>query len=508
MERYQPVSDSTELDIQSVMTTLPDLDDLEKVKNFFSVNGNELTFEALPFRENDSLGSSIVPTVIQKSQAKSEYHARYLGSQAHFLVSPQDRIIALQHLTSSIQILLSRSIILNILSFLSLNASSLNLLKSLDVIGLSDIRKVVRLMTLTAMNRIEISAINSQNDYISSPLTKSFSQLMTQITPTASACLNNLSVCIAALAQNDAEASKMVVNMCTKDLMCCAVKLGVSRSAFAVTQALVGILASHGGCSLLDLPKEDISLSPGASNNSPFTLVNALSAYVISKRVSNANREWAAQQLFKCIATKFQIFSSSNSEQVNFADLSNSLGRYNCINLDGHENRVSVLAFNETLNLLASAGYDGTVRIWSVDKKQQPFLEHTFVFHKSLEVYGCELQDKLIGHLKWSPTGSYIAAAMENIINIWPISFHNTEKHQAAKKWFIEDQQEFVTCLSWPKFKREDSGKEHLLVGKVDGTVSLITIEAEVKVVEILMNCCLTQSKFLLVLYKMFSPLC
>lgn len=55
---------------------------------------------------------------------------------------------------------------------------------------------------------------------------------------------------------------------------------------FAVTQALVNILATHGGCSLMDLPKEEVCLSPPNDRFrvGPLTLANALSAYILSNR--------------------------------------------------------------------------------------------------------------------------------------------------------------------------------------------------------------------------------
>lgn len=366
------------------------------------------------------------------------------------------------------------------------------------MIGLSDIRNVVRLMTLTAMNRIEIENPVNQEEHITAPftLTKSFSRLATQISPAASSNLNNLSISIAALAQNDEDSSNMVVNMCTKDLIMSAVRVIVPKCGFAVTQALVGILSTHGGCSLLDLPKEDLYINTPSDTNGPLTLVNALSAFLLSNRVSNENREWAAEKLFKCIATRIQALSDSSVEQVNFADLSNTLPHREIIEVDGHDNRVCVLAYHETTGLLASTGYDATVRVWIFDNKEQPYLEHTFVFHENLNVYGCELHGKLIGHLKWAPDGDYIAAAMEGVINIWPIPKITEEKE--AKEWFIDDQHEIITCMTWPKHKKDNNLKNYLIVGKIDGTVTLITIYKEKKTTETLINCSLSHSNLLI----------
>lgn len=46
-------------------------------------------------------------------------------------------------------------------------------------------------------------------------------------------------------------------------------------------------------------------------------------------------------------------------------------------------------------------------------------LQHTLVFQKPNNVYGKELEGTLISKLAWSRNGKYIAAAMEDTINVW-----------------------------------------------------------------------------------------
>lgn len=493
------IADATEADVQTIKFAMPDFTSTAKIKTYLglSENGNP---EPVSFQDNDPLGMSAVPTVTQESQVKNEYQMRYLGNQASLLTTSRDRIQALKYLTTSIHILLSRSIILSILSQLAISANPMSLAQSLEMIGLSDICKVVRLMTLVAMNRVEVTNVHTRDEIRSSYtfLLKNISQLSSPI-PAANGCLNNLSIIISALAQNNPEASKLVVNMCTKDLIMSALGSFIPKCGFAVTQALVNILSTHGGCSLMDLPKEEVPMSPvsNANNNGPLTLENALSAYVLSPRITQENRQWAAEQLFKCIATKIQMLSGNNIEQINLSDILSSIDQKDVIYLEGHENRVSVLAWFSKKCLLASSGFDGTVRVWTYDCKPQLCLEHTFVFHESMNVYGTELQGKLIGHIKWSPTGDYIAAAMENIINIWPVSMSN-EETDGCKEWFIDDQHEFVTCMTWPKYKHEDvNKKDYLLVGRIDGTVSLISVYRGNKEIETLINCSLSHGKFL-----------
>lgn len=194
---------------------------------------------------------------------------KHLGTQAAQLTAPQDRIIAWNHVTISMQILLTRTIILRALSLLIKSSSdSSNLVKYLETLGLSDMTKIMKLMTLTAMSRVEVQSLQDLVEYsnLSSSLNKDFLQLVTQVPLALKCCLNNLSLAITALPENDSESSKLVVDMCVKDLTMLAEGLFVSRSRFAVTQALVNILAAHGGNSLMKNGIEEVSLSPTQGN--------------------------------------------------------------------------------------------------------------------------------------------------------------------------------------------------------------------------------------------------
>lgn len=68
---------------------------------------------------------------------------------------------------------------------------------------------------------------------------------------------------------------------------------------FAVTQALVKLLATHGGQSLTENKiEEKVLASPLESpNQCPLMLANALAACVISVKLCSSHRQWAAQQL-------------------------------------------------------------------------------------------------------------------------------------------------------------------------------------------------------------------
>ena len=263
-----------------------DLDD-EKIKSYLGFYNSQFAHEVVQFKDFDPLGCSTVPKISSNPETKIPTHqGRHLNQQASSLASPQYRIVAIQHLTKSMHVLLARSILLNVLSHLSKQTNSANLVKSLDMIGLFDIRKIIRLMTLTALNRIEIDEYN-RAEVIQSSLSRSFSQLAEQISPPVIARLNSLSVGIAALARNDMESTNMVVDMCVKVLMMSTVCSVIPRCRFAVTQALVGILSMHGGSSLLDIPKEETMAQHAKfhAEDRSLTLINALSAFVLSNKV-------------------------------------------------------------------------------------------------------------------------------------------------------------------------------------------------------------------------------
>lgn len=189
------------------------------------------------------------------------------------------------------------------------------------------------------------------------------------------------------------------------------------------------------------------------------------------------------------------VFIGVNSDQVNMADLSGFMPQTSLLHLEGHDNRVSILAWHAKSQLLASCGYDGTIRLWNIEFNKSPVLDSTLVFHMSTDIFGSELQGRHIGHLKWSPTGEYIAAALDNIINVWPLN--KSEETSCYNDWFIEDQKEFITALVWPRHRRESSSnKEYLCVGKMDGSVTLMTIHKEKKQAETLSNFSVPHCKY------------
>lgn len=485
--------DGIESDAQAVHFHLSDVEDLQNLVHFLGLTDKKPISEPLFFKDVDPLGCSLVPAVTVEAQNKSEYQMRFLGVQTSQLTQSADRIVALKHLTSSMHVLLSRAVVLNVLSILCLSSSSCDLTKSLEAIGLSDVRKIVKLMTLTATGRVEINDVKIEGDAtVNSPLTlmKGFSQLTSGLPAAVSSCMNHLSVCIAALSQNDPQVSKLVVGLCTKDLVAVAVGLMQNQlqannvSSIAVTQALVSVLSTYGGASLTDIPKSLDTAQRSADSPGPLALVNALSACVLSSRIKLQYRQWASQQLYRCIATKLQnIVSIPNSESVNLADLSGHLPPTTTSEIEGHDNRVNAVSWHDNNQLLASCGHDGTVRIWSNVGICQLRMEHTLVFHLSSDMYGSDLQGRTISQLSWSPCGKYIVAVMENVLNVWVINQQLTQP-----EWYIEEHSAYITAITWPTVSSL-SGKQLLLIGRINGTAAITTFTPDNKHTEELENC-------------------
>ncbi|CAH1979985.1 unnamed protein product [Acanthoscelides obtectus] len=473
----------TEADVQALPFEVPACDDVDVLVDYLGMEG--LRVSTVSMDRYDPLGGNAVPKMADQKEERSDIRATFIGTQAAELSTSIDRMLALKHLTTTVHILLSRTIVLKVLSLLSMSSDYVSLVNCLELIGLSDITKVVRLMTLTAMRRVEINNIKIPEQPSEFQLPKDVFQLVSHLSSSVSSCLNYLSVSIAALALKQTKASNLVVDICTKDLILAAFGKAVPKTGFAVTQALVNILSTHGGVSLMDLPKEDSDLTAVQENDSsgPLTLVNALAAFILSEKVDHSTKQWAAQRLYKSLATKIQTMTDACPDQINLADISAFMPKAKRIHLAAHDNRVSTLAWHKEGRLLASSGYDGTVRIWSIEAGKSPVLDSTLVFHIATDVFGSELQGKLIGHLTWSPTGEFLAAALDNFINIWPMK--KSDEAESYSDWFIEDQKQFITALCWPKRRGEETNdKNYLLTGKIDGTVSMITICRENKQVE------------------------
>ncbi|KAG8223097.1 hypothetical protein J437_LFUL002045 [Ladona fulva] len=494
-----------------------DIDNFSKMGPFLGLSERKPIPEPIPFKESDPLGASTIPTVTVESKSNASARSnslatakqKSLGEQASLLHSSQDRITALQRTSSAAKILVARSVTMTVLSLLSSSGSSCNIADGLRAMGLSDIRKVVHLMSLVATGRVELDGQSgtpaalgalsvrgrTKSGSVASPTSVTLgglSHLANNLPPPAATALSHLSTAIAALAQTDPSASLLVVQMCTKELVAAAMGLmnppavckktsPDSTSGFAVTQALVSLLASHCGNSLTGLKKGKEDKKHAGSS---LELADALAACVLSSRLNPNYREWASQQLVKCLSSSASSSASQRNDAINYADLTGVLPKCPISNFEGHENRVTTISWHTKNELLATCGYDGTVRVWSVTIKSKSFLEQTLVFYKTEDIYGSELHGKSISELGWSASGKYIAAAMENIVNVWIMPNTNSTMINRNDN-HIREQPAWVTALCWAQ---NSCGErlEVLLVGRSNGTVALMTVtQTEVEMEEL-----------------------
>lgn len=422
---------------------------LEELYNKFMEKNHTAVPDLVPLSIPDPLGASFIPVVCQSSTpvmspiGPLNQSDTPLGEQAANLTSSKDRITALQRVCEASQISLSRSVVMNALGHLTSSGTKSNLTYGLNAIGLSDVRKVVRLMSLMA--------------------------------GTNSKALSNLSSAIASVISTDESASKLVIFMCAQELLSLAngedADGNTFESSFAVIQALVEMLTSEGES--LFGEKKDEDKIPGSPIEtkvvSPLLLANALAACAMSNKVEPKYRQWATQQLVVCLAIKSSVLPNHILETLNMADLSGVLTRSVVCSLQGHDNRINSLAWHPSHRHLASCGYDSTVRVWCPETGA---LEQTFVYRKSLAVYGSELHGELISHLSWSSSGRYLSAAMQASLNIW----HLNEDGKVSGECFIDSDTDWITAVCWPSTRQNLEEGESCLVGCVNGIVSLITV--------------------------------
>jgi len=148
--------------------------------------------------------------------------------------------------------------------------------------------------------------------------------------------------------------------------------------------------------------------------------------------------------------------------------------------------------YAEKCSFLFCSGYDGHVRVWSVQSSSAR-LEHVLVFQKAENVYGNELSGELISNLCWSSSGQFIAATINCCLNIWTLS---------SSECYIEDHSSIVTAVAWPKLWKSKYGDEdhsnhnqYLIVGKSDGSVSLVRIRPKTEFFREELSHCASQCK-------------
>ncbi|XP_035381674.1 probable E3 ubiquitin-protein ligase HERC1 isoform X2 [Electrophorus electricus] len=455
--------------------------------------------DAVHFPDTDPLGASVAMVTAtnsmeetllqigcQSSVDKGSPGRVALGEQAACLQSSADRLVALSRVTAATQVLLARTMVMRALSLLSVSGSSCSLAAGLESLGLTDIRTLVRLMCLAAAGRAGLST-----GLASGPGTSERPRGASKPSKPIS-CLAYLSTAVGCLASNSPTAAKLLVQLCTQNLISAATGMNlttvddpiqrrflpsflrgvaeenklVTSPNFVVTQALVALLADKGARLRPGYDKAELE------KRGPLELANALAACCLSSRLSSQHRQWAAQQLVRTLAAHDR---DNQGRPQSFADMAGDLRKCSTIKLEAHQGRVICCAWCSKKGLLATSGSDGTVRIWSVSKNQYS-LQQTVVNRTDSSLEECvggvpSPGEPSLAPVAWSASAKFLATAVEKVVNIWQVN---------GGKGLLDLQPHWVSSLAWPENEAGSlwSGepRELLLVGRMDGTLGLIEV--------------------------------
>ncbi|XP_036697174.1 probable E3 ubiquitin-protein ligase HERC1 isoform X1 [Balaenoptera musculus] len=473
-------------------------EEFELLAGPLGLNDRRIVPEPVQFPDSDPLGASVAMVTATNSMEetlmqigchgsveKSSSGRITLGEQAAALANPHDRVVALRRVTAAAQVLLARTMVMRALSLLSVSGSSCSLAAGLESLGLTDIRTLVRLMCLAAAGRAGLSTSPSAMASTSERSRGGHSKANKPIS-----CLAYLSTAVGCLASNTPSAAKLLVQLCTQNLISAATGVNlttvddpiqrkflpsflrgiaeenklVTSPNFVVTQALVALLADKGAKLRPNYDKSEVE------KKGPLELANALAACCLSSRLSSQHRQWAAQQLVRTLAAHDR---DNQTTPQTLADMGGDLRKCSFIKLEAHQNRVMTCVWCNKKGLLATSGNDGTIRVWNVTKKQYS-LQQTCVFNRlegdAEESLGSP-SDPSFSPVSWSISGKYLAGALEKMVNIWQVN---------GGKGLVDIQPHWVSALAWPEEGPSSawSGEspELLLVGRMDGSLGLIEV--------------------------------
>ncbi|TKC41747.1 hypothetical protein EI555_009283, partial [Monodon monoceros] len=490
-------------------------EEFELLAGPLGLNDRRIVPEPVQFPDSDPLGASVAMVTATNSMEetlmqigchgsveKSSSGRITLGEQAAALANPHDRVVALRRVTAAAQVLLARTMVMRALSLLSVSGSSCSLAAGLESLGLTDIRTLVRLMCLAAAGRAGLSTSPSAMASTSERSRGGHSKASKPIS-----CLAYLSTAVGCLASNTPSAAKLLVQLCTQNLISAATGVNlttvddpiqrkflpsflrgiaeenklVTSPNFVVTQALVALLADKGAKLRPNYDKSEVekkgltaqlyahpSYDPSAVG--PLELANALAACCLSSRLSSQHRQWAAQQLVRTLAAHDR---DNQTIPQTLADMGGDLRKCSFIKLEAHQNRVMTCVWCNKKGLLATSGNDGTIRVWNVTKKQYS-LQQTCVFNRlegdAEESLGSP-SDPSFSPVSWSISGKYLAGALEKMVNIWQVN---------GGKGLVDIQPHWVSALAWPEegpsLAWSGESPELLLVGRMDGSLGLIEV--------------------------------
>ncbi|KAK7116135.1 hypothetical protein V1264_001871 [Littorina saxatilis] len=294
-------------------------DNYHKLLPRLGLSDTRTTPDPVRFSDSDPLGARLmsgsvtdvaqVPTNTgaMPKNIKVEPRPKNLGEQARHLRSTADRLLALRRTTTATQILLARTLTLQVLGFLADSSGSCHLSLALEHLGLADIMQIVRLMSLCASGKMTPSSHTATDASRPAAANAASVNLRPCGGPTggvggsgsaggvggmkpgsheASVHLQNLTKAIGALVQDNPGSLKQLVQLCTQELMSAAMGLNTSSledlsslrtlsaqtptsSSFTVVQALVSLLTQGGWHARLlqaqlSGEKSDVGSSPQA----------------------------------------------------------------------------------------------------------------------------------------------------------------------------------------------------------------------------------------------------
>ncbi|KAK7896525.1 hypothetical protein WMY93_021850 [Mugilogobius chulae] len=489
---------------------LTGLEDFGLLLRPLGLNEKKLVPDPIDFSEPDPLGSLVynstdsTKAVAVKNFAQEQKNCLSLGQQAVSLRDSQDRLKALRRVTSTAQILLAYSMVMRALSQAASNVTVGSTSNGLESLGLADIRVLVRLMALAAGGRAHTCVDKQQS--VKTMLTER----------TSPSCLSFLTTAIGSVVSHSPMAYRQLVEICTRELMAAATGVNIGAisdpqqrlcvnttamgqcsqqrdfndqksSTFLVTQNLVSLLTeksihcySHerleseanadvkqeGSCS--SLPSSPL---PHLVRVGPLELSNALAACVLSARLPNKHRQWAAQQLVQALAATGR---ESLPRPQTYSDLTGDLRKCPLRRLEGHYNKMVSCSWNKDQSFLATCSQDKVVQLWNI-KANGVELQNTFSCVASrTDRSSAERPGRCHHHMApvyWSAEGEFLATPENKLISIMYIR---------GSHCHVEAQLSRVTALCWARslslWTLDQPGSDsrpaaNLLVGRLDGSL-------------------------------------
>ncbi|XP_072310878.1 probable E3 ubiquitin-protein ligase HERC1 isoform X3 [Eucyclogobius newberryi] len=492
-----------------VSDKLTGLEDFGLLLRPLGLNEKKLVPDPIDFSAPDPLGALVynsadsTKAVTVRSSAQDQKNCLSLGQQAVSLRDSQDRVKALKRVTSTAQILLAYSMVMRALSQAASSVTVGSPSNGLESLGLADIRVLVRLMALAAGGRAHTC------------VGKQASVKMMQAKRSSPSCLNFLTTAIGSVVSHSPMAYRQLVEICTHELMAAATGVNIGAitdpqqrlcvhttamsqcsqqrdyndqraSTFLVTQSLVSLLTEKGiycysqerfECDANDVRQEGSSSSlpssplPHLVRVGPLELSNALAACVLSARLTNTHRQWAAQQLVKALAATAR---EGLPRPQTYSDLTGDLRKCPLRRLEGHYNKVVSSSWNKEQNFLATCSQDKVVQLWNI-KANVLELQNTFSCVASRTDWSSTERPGICHHhmppVYWSAGGDFLATSEKKLISIMYIK---------GSHCHVEAQLSRVTALCWAQslsvWGLDQPGCEsrpaaNLLVGRLDGSL-------------------------------------